>query len=80
MQCLDKSDIRTHDRDPLLFACRNKAGRNGWPALDGVATLYELFEQSVRKFPNNKCLGWRPIKNGKAQDYTYLTYREVQGD
>jgi len=48
--------------------------------LNGVSTLYDLFEQSVSKYPGNKCLGWRPIKDGKAQDYVYITYKLVQGD
>ena len=59
---------------------RNVAAKGGFPTLNGVTTLYDLFEQSVSKYPDNKCLGWRPIKDGKAQDYVYITYKQVQGD
>lgn len=55
------------------------AAKSGFPTLDGVSTLYDLFERSVAKFPDSKCLGWRPIKDGKAQDYVYITYKQVQG-
>ena len=59
---------------------RNVAAKGGFPTLNGVSTLYDLFEQSVSKYPDNKCLGWRPIIDGKAQDYVYITYKQVQGD
>lgn len=63
----------------ILLCCRNVAAKDSWPTLPGVTTLYELFENSVKKYPNNKCLGWRPIQDGKAQPYTFHTYKEVQG-
>lgn len=33
------------------------------------ATLYELFDQSVEKFKNNKCLSFRPGKYPEANPY-----------
>lgn len=53
--------------------------KDSWPTLGGVSTLYELFEKSVKTYPDNKCLGWRPIKEGKAQDYKFHSYKEVHG-
>lgn len=41
-------------------------------------TLYEVFENSVKNFPNEPCLGHRPLgKDGVAGDFTFLTYQET---
>ena len=32
---------------------------------------------SVAKYPDNPCLGHRPIKYGEPQPYTWLSYKEV---
>ena len=45
----------------------------------GINTLFDLFENSVNKHGARKCLGWRPMKNGKAGDFQWLTYKETQG-
>ena len=34
----------------------------------------------MREFPTNKCLGWRPVKDGKAQDYVFMSYTDVQSE
>jgi hypothetical protein len=58
---------------------RSQVARTSWPTIPNVTTLYELFERSVRKNPERRCIGWRPIRNGSAQPYTFHTYKETQG-
>ena len=49
------------------------------PTGTGEKTLFEVFESSVKRFGDKPCLGHRPIgPDGKAQDYVWLTYKEVQ--
>ena len=38
---------------------RNVCALKGFPTLEGVETLYELFAQSVQRFADNPCLGTR---------------------
>lgn len=57
---------------------RNAVAEKEFPTID-ASTLYELFQNSVRKFGGEKCLGWRPIdsETGKAGDYKWMTYAET---
>lgn len=65
-------------RDNVVL--RNTAAKDGWPSVEGSATtLYEVFEQSVKRYGDCKCLGWRPIVDGKAGPYEYWTYKETRG-
>ena len=59
--------------------CRNVAAKEGFPSFEGASTLYEVFERSVKLFGENRCLGWRPITDGKAGPYEYWTYKQTQG-
>lgn len=34
--------------------------------------------RSVANFGDNQCLGWRPIQDGKAQPFTWMTYKQVR--
>ncbi|KAI4977044.1 long chain acyl-CoA synthetase 4-like [Hordeum vulgare subsp. vulgare] len=43
----------------------------------GVDCLWDLFCASVEKYPSNPMLGRRPVVDGKAGDYAWMTYREV---
>merc|ERR1712144_26191 len=45
----------------------------------GCSSLYEIFERSCSKYPNNPLLGER-LKNedGSVSDYKWMTYREVK--
>ena len=38
---------------------RNVCALQGFPTLEGVSTLYELFARSVQRFADNPCLGTR---------------------
>lgn len=51
--------------------------KDGVPPLEGISTCYDSFQASARKFPTRPCLGYRPIVDGKAQPYEYMTYHEV---
>jgi len=46
---------------------RHVSSKDGFPALDGVATLHELFDRSRSKFADSPCLGWRPIVSDTRQ-------------
>uniref|UniRef100_A0A7S3PCP5 Long-chain-fatty-acid--CoA ligase n=1 Tax=Aplanochytrium stocchinoi TaxID=215587 RepID=A0A7S3PCP5_9STRA len=47
-------------------------------SVDGMRTLLEVFYRSVQTFPNNPCVGWRPMdKAGNAGDYQWLTYEQT---
>lgn len=67
------------DRNAIGPIYRSQVARTSWPTIPNVTTLYELFERSVRKNPERRCIGWRPIKNGEAAPYTFHTYKETQG-
>ena len=42
--------------------------KKGWPTLEGVTTLYELWTKSVEKYGPRRCLGWRPkVKKGGSE-------------
>ena len=51
---------------------RNVYSQNGFPKLDGVNSLYEVFQKSVRERPNQDCLGVRP-KGSRV--YEWETYQ-----
>ena len=40
---------------------RHVSAKDGFPTLDGVATLHELFDRARTKFADSPCLGWRPM-------------------
>lgn len=56
---------------------RNVIAKDGPPKLDGITTLYELFQASVKKYGPTPCLGHRPVVDGKAGDFVWETYDEV---
>ena len=42
--------------------------------MENCTSLYDMFQQSVSKYPNNKCLGARTGKDGA---YEWMTYKDV---
>ena len=54
---------------------RNKVAKDSFVALQGVNSLYEVFQRSVAQWPDNKCLGrrvadvwvWETYKVSSAQ-------------
>lgn len=41
-------------------------------------TIHHAFQQSVLDFAELPCFGWRPIVNGEAQAFEWLTYSQVR--
>jgi long-chain acyl-CoA synthetase len=33
--------------------------------------------RATQKYGDNKAMGWRPVLDGRAQDYQWLTYKEL---
>jgi long-chain acyl-CoA synthetase len=62
------------DVGPIYRALGSK---DGFPTLSGVKTLYESFEQSVKKNGDKPALGWRPMTDGKAGAYEWMTYNQA---
>lgn len=51
--------------------------KDGFPELEGVKTLHELFQRSAKKFATRPCVGHRPIVDGKPQPFEFLSYQEI---
>lgn len=56
---------------------RATGAKDGPPHLPDVSTCYELFNRSVKLYPDRPCLGSRKIVKGQAQPFTYMTYKEA---
>lgn len=59
---------------------RNIRGVDGLPTtVNGFSTMFDVFQDSVERFPDRKCLGWRPVDSDghAAEEYSYLTYKET---
>lgn len=59
---------------------RNISGAHGdlVTEYDGLRTPFEVFRQSVERFPDRPCLGWRPHEtDGTAGPFKYHSYKET---
>nr|XP_043635458.1 long chain acyl-CoA synthetase 1-like [Erigeron canadensis] len=57
---------------------RNLLSKDGFPPLDtNLESTWEVFKNSVEKYPNNKMLGWREFVDGKWGPYKWKTYKTV---
>lgn len=65
------------ERRRMVWSDRSK---DGFPSLSGVKTLYESMKQSVEKNGDKPALGWRPMTDGKAGAYEWLTYKQADGE
>lgn len=63
----------------VSFAACLCSSKDGFPTLRGVKTLYESLEQTVKNHGEKPALGWRPMTDGKAGPYEWMTYGQVQG-
>lgn len=47
--------------------------------VDGLSTIFEVFQNCVQKYPDNDCLGHRPIDKvtGEAGPFEFITYKQV---
>ncbi|CAN4108406.1 unnamed protein product [Withania somnifera] len=57
---------------------RNVLAKDGFrPLSHGLESCWDIFCESLRKFPDNPMLGEREMFHGQAGKYVWLTYREV---
>nr|VDD25194.1 unnamed protein product [Brassica rapa] len=57
---------------------RNLLSEKGFPPIDSdITTAWDIFSKSVKKFPDNKMLGWRRIVDEKVGPYMWKTYKEA---
>ncbi|KAF8387686.1 hypothetical protein HHK36_026340 [Tetracentron sinense] len=57
---------------------RNLLAQNEFPQPDcELSTAWDIFRDSVEKYPSNRMLGWREIIDGKVGPYAWKTYKEV---
>ncbi|XP_010270843.1 PREDICTED: long chain acyl-CoA synthetase 1-like isoform X1 [Nelumbo nucifera] len=56
---------------------RNLLSKNGFPPDYDMSNTWDIFRNSVEKYPGNNMLGWREFKNGKLGPYVWKTYKEV---
>ncbi|KAL8094454.1 long chain acyl-CoA synthetase 1-like [Apium graveolens] len=60
---------------------RNPLAKDGFPPLDpDLSTTWDIFSASVKKYPENRMLGWREFINGKWGPYVWKTYQDVYND
>ncbi|PNH12187.1 Long chain acyl-CoA synthetase 5 [Tetrabaena socialis] len=67
----------TFDQPSASPVYRSIFAKDGFPTVD-FSTLFEMFEKSCARFPNNQCLGKRE-KNAKGEvgPFTFKSYAEV---
>ena len=57
---------------------RHATSRDALPQLEGVSTLFELFDRSVKQYPDNECLGARTKgADGSAGPFVFKSYKEI---
>jgi long-chain acyl-CoA synthetase len=66
------------DEEAVGPTYRAVSSKDGFPTLRGVKTLYESLEQTVKNHGEKPALGWRPMTDGKAGPYEWMTYGQVQ--
>ncbi|XP_062180339.1 long chain acyl-CoA synthetase 1-like [Phragmites australis] len=57
---------------------RNVLAKDGFPELEAdMKTSWDVFRVAAGKYPNNRMLGWRPLKDGVPGPYLWKSYKEV---
>ncbi|KAK9282252.1 hypothetical protein L1049_005166 [Liquidambar formosana] len=57
---------------------RNLLAKNAFPPPDrDLTSAWDIFRNSVEKYPGNRMLGWREFIDGKLGPYVWKTYKEV---
>ncbi|GFR48302.1 hypothetical protein Agub_g10182 [Astrephomene gubernaculifera] len=68
----------TADKPSASPVYRHVCAKDGFPAAE-FTTLFEMFEQSCAKYPNNQCLGKREKnEQGEVGPFVFKSYKEVQ--
>ena len=57
---------------------RAASAKDKMATLEGITTLYDLFQSSVQKYGDRECLGWRNMHDGKPGPYEWSTYKQTQ--
>ena len=57
---------------------RAASAKEKMATLEGITTLYDLFQSSVQKYGDRECLGWRSMHDGKPGPYEWSTYKQTQ--
>ena len=66
------------DRPSSSAVYRNAISKNGFPVFD-QKTMWEMHAFATETFANENAIGWRPIENGKAGPFTWMTYSKFAG-
>ncbi|XP_072981124.1 long chain acyl-CoA synthetase 4-like [Typha angustifolia] len=76
---VEPAKLATGDGGPTAGPVyRSAFAKDGFPSPPpDVESCWDIFRTSVEKNPKNRMLGHRPIVDGKAGDYIWLTYKEV---
>ncbi|RCV15372.1 hypothetical protein SETIT_3G051400v2 [Setaria italica] len=57
---------------------RSVLAKDGFPQLEAdMKTSWDVFRVAADKYPNNRMLGWRPLKDGVPGPYLWKSYKEV---
>ncbi|XP_045796845.1 long chain acyl-CoA synthetase 1-like isoform X3 [Trifolium pratense] len=57
---------------------RNLLSEDQFPPSDpDLTTAWDIFSEAVKKYPQNRMLGWREYVNGKFGSYVWKTYKQV---
>ncbi|XP_015058188.1 long chain acyl-CoA synthetase 4-like [Solanum pennellii] len=71
-------EVRSNGRPSRGPVYRNVLAKDGFrPLSQSLQSCWDIFCESVRKFPDNRMLGEREMSHGQAGKYIWLTYREV---
>jgi len=75
MKHLVEVEPATETAGPAYRNARAKDGLLQPPP--GLHSCWDIFRTAVEKYPNNPMLGRRSVVDGKAGEYTWVTYKEV---
>uniref|UniRef100_A0A0E0KY58 Long-chain-fatty-acid--CoA ligase n=1 Tax=Oryza punctata TaxID=4537 RepID=A0A0E0KY58_ORYPU len=57
---------------------RSALSKDGFPPLEpDMRTSWDVFRVAAGKYPDNRMLGWRPVKDGVIGPYIWKSYKEV---
>ncbi|KAL5202503.1 hypothetical protein ABZP36_013455 [Zizania latifolia] len=57
---------------------RSALSKDGFPQLESdMKTSWDVFRVGAGKYPDNRMLGWRPVKDGVIGPYLWKSYKEV---
>ena len=66
------------DRPSSSAVYRNAISKNGFPVFD-QKTMWQMFDFASKAFASESAIGWRPMENGKAGAFKWMTYSKFAG-